>query len=52
MRILRWDGYINAVTTLDEHKVDEAKYRKKFKAYKEAYPYFVYDSIYFCNLKI
>jgi hypothetical protein len=30
----------------DEHKVDETNYRRKPKAFKEAYPKFVYASIY------
>jgi hypothetical protein len=28
----------------DEHKVDETNYKKRLKAYKEAYPKFKYDS--------
>jgi hypothetical protein len=28
----------------DEHKVDETSYRRRLKAYMEAYPEFKYDS--------
>jgi hypothetical protein len=31
-------------TLFDEHKADEANYRRKLKAYMEAYPKFKYDS--------
>jgi hypothetical protein len=32
------------MTLFNEHKVDEASYRRKLKAYWEAYPEFRYDS--------
>ncbi len=31
-------------TLFDEHKANEASYKRRFKAYKEAYPKFKYDS--------
>jgi hypothetical protein len=31
-------------TFFDEHKANEASYKRRLKAYKEAYPKFKYDS--------